>query len=175
MSADCAEPDQQNHPSCLGTAEQPRDATRAGECVAPLPAANEGIVFIGHIETPFATRAECPRQGYHDGPICRLVLTPPFDLALKGLETFDTIEVLYWLHEARRDLLQQSPKSDGETFGTFALRSPLRPNPIGTAVCKLVAIEGATVSVRGLDCLNGTPLIDIKPDRCAYSPKVPSK
>jgi tRNA-Thr(GGU) m(6)t(6)A37 methyltransferase TsaA len=168
-------PDQQDNPSYLGTADQHRNATRAGECVAPLPETNAGIVFIGRIETPFTTRAECPRQGSQDGPICRLVITPPFDLALKGLETFDTIEVLYWLHEARRDLLRQSPKSDGETFGTFALRSPLRPNPIGTAICKLVAIEGATVAVRGLDCLNGTPLIDIKPDRCAYTPQVPSK
>ncbi|MDZ4842628.1 MAG: tRNA (N6-threonylcarbamoyladenosine(37)-N6)-methyltransferase TrmO [Hyphomicrobium aestuarii] len=175
MSANCAGSDQADNPDRRNNTDQPRDAARAGECVAPLPEANVGLVFIGHIETPFTTRAECPRQGRHDGPICRLVLTPPFGLALKGLETFDTIEVLYWLHEARRDLLQQSPKSDGETFGTFALRSPLRPNPIGTAVCKLVAIEGATVAVRGLDCLNGTPLIDIKPDRCAYSPKVPSK
>ena len=175
MNGDCGDPDQQDNPSCLGTADQHRDAIRAGECVAPLLETNAGIVFIGRIETPFTTRAECPRQGSQDGPICRLVITPPFDLALKGLETFDTIEVLYWLHEARRDLLRQSPKSDGETFGTFALRSPLRPNPIGTAICKLVAIEGATVAVRGLDCLNGTPLIDIKPDRCAYTPQVPSK
>ncbi len=151
------------------------DATRAGELVSPFASTDAGIVFIGHIETPFLIRADCPRQGAQDGPICRLVLRPPYDLALVGLEDFATIEVLYWLHEARRDLLQQSPKGNGVTFGTFALRSPLRPNPIGTAVVRLVGIDGQNVSVRGLDCLNGTPLIDIKPDRCAYSPRANRK
>ncbi|MBX9926067.1 MAG: tRNA (N6-threonylcarbamoyladenosine(37)-N6)-methyltransferase TrmO [Hyphomicrobiaceae bacterium] len=152
-----------------------RDATRSGELATPLPPTDEGIVFIGRIETPFGTRADCPRQGAHDGPVCCLVLRPPYDQALAGLDAFETIEVLYWLHEARRDLLLQAPKSDGETFGTFALRSPLRPNPIGTSLVKLVGVEGNRVSVRGLDCLDGTPLIDIKPDRCAYSPRATGK
>lgn len=152
-----------------------RDATRPGEVTADLPPADAGIVFIGRIETPFRTREECPRQGSHNGPPCRLVLNSPFESALAGLEAFDTIEVLYWLHQARRDLLRQSPKSDGSTLGTFALRSPLRPNPIGTSLVKLVGIEGPVVTVRGLDCLDGTPLIDIKPDRCLYSPLAAGK
>lgn len=153
-----------------------RDATRPGELTAPLPALPDaGLVFIGHIETLFKTRAECPRQGAHDGPPCRLVLRSPFDAALAGLEAFETIEVLYWLHEARRDLLLQAPKRDGVAVGTFALRSPLRPNPIGTSLVKLVSIDGPVVTVRGLDCLDGTPLIDIKPDRCAYTPLAPKK
>ena len=152
-----------------------RDATRAGELASPLPPTDAGIVFIGHIETPFRTRADCPRQGTRDGPACRLVLRPPYDQALAGLDAFETIEVLYWLHQARRDLLVQAPKSDGATFGTFALRSPLRPNPIATSLVKLVAVDGNRVTVRGLDCLDGTPLIDIKPDRCAYSPRATDK
>lgn len=161
-------------PADSGSAE--RDATRVGELVTPLPPiADAGIVFIGRIETPFATRADCPRQGTRDGPLCRLVLGPPYDAALKGLAAFETIEVLYWLHQARRDLLLQAPKSDGQTVGTFALRSPLRPNPIGTAIVDLVAIDGPVVTVRGLDCLDGTPLIDLKPGRCAYTPQACDK
>jgi tRNA (Thr-GGU) A37 N-methylase len=52
-----------------------------------------------------------------------------------------------------------------QTTGTFALRSPVRPNPIASSVVALVDVEGATLRVRGLDCLDGTPLIDLKPDR----------
>lgn len=153
-----------------------RDATRPGELVAPLPAhPDAGVVFIGHIETPFRTRAECPRQGHHDGPECRLVVRPPYAAALVGLDAFETVEVLYWLHEARRDLVQQCPARDGVAVGTFALRSPLRPNPIGTSLVRLVRIDGPVVIVRGLDCLDGTPLLDIKPDRCAYSPRATDK
>jgi tRNA (Thr-GGU) A37 N-methylase len=65
----------------------------------------------------------------------------------------------------------QSPAHDTATRGTFALRSPVRPNPIGISTAALVAVEGATVLVRGLDCLDGTPLIDLKPDRCAFTPQ----
>ena len=113
------------------------------------------------------------RQGRRDGPLCRLDLFPPWDGALDGLDAYPTVEVLYWLDRSRRDLLRQSPKGDGTTRGTFALRSPVRPNPIGTALAALVGIEGATVLVRGLDCLDGTPLLDIKPDRCAFTPLAP--
>ena len=69
--------------------------------------------------------------------------------------------------------MRQSPADDGQTQGTFSLRSPARPNPIGTAVVALVGREGAVLSVRGLDCLDGTPLLDLKPDRCAFTPIAP--
>jgi tRNA (Thr-GGU) A37 N-methylase len=69
--------------------------------------------------------------------------------------------------------VRQSPADDGSTRGTFALRSPVRPNPIGTALVTLVMREGSTLSVRGLDCLDMTPLIDLKPDRCLFTPLAP--
>jgi tRNA-Thr(GGU) m(6)t(6)A37 methyltransferase TsaA len=138
---------------------------------APLPERSDArVVFIGRIRTPFKTRDECPRQGKADGPLCRIEIDAPWCAALKGLEGVMRVEVLYWLHEARRDLLRQSPKSNGETVGTFALRSPNRPNPIGTALAEIVSVEEGAVTVRGLDCLDGTPLVDLKPDRCAHSP-----
>ena len=134
---------------------------------APLPQ-DAALAFIGTIRTPWATRAECPRQGDLDGPECCLELAPPWDAALAGIEAFQTLDVLYWLHEARRDLLLQRPH-DGALRGTFALRSPVRPNPIGLARVRLVRRDGGTLVVRGLDCLDGTPLLDVKPDRCAHS------
>lgn len=153
-----------------------RDATRAGETTLDLPPAGDAqLRFIGTIRTPFQRREACPRQGREDGPECRLELLPELAARLDGIEAFDRVEVLYWLHRARRDLLTQSPKSDGCTRGTFALRSPLRPNPIGTSVVKLVRRDGPSLIVRGLDCLDGTPLLDLKPVRCAYSVQAPPK
>lgn len=153
-----------------------RKEIRAGEVAVEFPAATDaGLVFIGRIHTPWSDRLKCPRQGRLDGPICRIELFPPWAGALKGLEGYDRIEVLYWLHQSRRDLIQQSPRNDGETRGTFSLRSPVRPNPIGTSLVTLVGIEQATVLVRGLDCLDGTPLLDLKPDRCSFTPLAPSQ
>ena len=152
------------------------EGLRPGEQSAELEPANDArLRFIGTIRTPWHDRRDCPRQGRLDGPECQMVLDPVWHAALQGLEEYDTIEVLYWLDQSRRDLIRQSPKSDGQTFGTFALRSPVRPNPIGTAMVKLLRIEKGTLVVRGLDCLDGTPLIDIKPDRCAFTPKAPPK
>ena len=67
------------------------------------------------------------------------------------------------MDEARRDLVVQAPRHYGEPRGTFALRSPVRPNPIAASVAKLVKIEGLCLSVVGLDCRDGTPLLDLKP------------
>jgi tRNA (adenine37-N6)-methyltransferase len=152
------------------------DALREGEQVQPLPGRTDArLVFIGRIRTPFLTREQCPRQGGEDGPVCRLEIDEAWRPAIAGLEKYERIEVLYWLHQARRDLVTQSPKSDGRTIGTFALRSPVRPNPIATALVKLEGVEAGALLVRGLDCLDGTPLLDIKPDRRSYSPPAAPK
>lgn len=153
------------------------DQIRSGEVALEAPVRSDAsLVFIGRIRTPFATRADCPRQGdVESGPVCRLEIDAAWQSALQGLAEYDWVEVIYWLHHARRDLILQSPKSNGITRGTFALRSPLRPNPIGTSICRMVGVEDGVVLVRGLDCLDGTPLIDLKPDRCSYSPLAPVK
>lgn len=149
-----------------------RDGEQSVETDLPTDAA---LRFIGRINTPWRRRADCPRQGRPDGPECTIEIFEPWGPALRGLERYDRIEVLYWLHHSRRDLVLQNPAHDGQLFGTFALRSPVRPNPIGTALVSLVALQGPLLTVRGLDCLDGTPLVDIKPDRCAFSPKAPPK
>src|ERR1700692_1425220 len=147
---------------------------REGEVTVEAPRANDaGLVFIGRIRTPRTSREDTPRQGRHDGPVCRLEIFEPWVPALKGVDFYSNLEVLYWLHLSRRDLVLQSPKNDKMARGTFSLRSPVRPNPIGTSVAKRVGIEGSTVLVRGLDCLDETPLLDLKPDRCEFTPLAP--
>jgi tRNA-Thr(GGU) m(6)t(6)A37 methyltransferase TsaA len=147
---------------------------RVGETAVDTPKPNNaGLVYIGRIRTPWTSRLETPRQGRHDGPVCRLEIFDPWVPALQGLDLYKTLEVIYWLHLSRRDLVLQSPKNDGNARGTFSLRSPVRPNPLGTSLVKLVGIEGSTVLVRGLDCLDETPLLDLKPDRCEFTPLAP--
>ena len=147
---------------------------RVGETAVDAPKPNNaGLVYIGRIRTPWTSRLETPRQGRHDGPVCRLEIFEPWVPALQGLDLYTSLEVIYWLHLSRRDLVLQSPKNDGNARGTFSLRSPVRPNPLGTSLVKLVGIEGSTVFVRGLDCLDETPLLDIKPDRCEFTPLAP--
>src|SRR3978361_627876 len=149
---------------------------REGEiAVDPPKARDAGLVFIGRIRTPWTSRLTTPRQGRHAGPGGGRASFEPWAPALKGVDFYSNLEVIYWLHQSRRDLVLQSPKNDSSTRGTFSLRSPQRPNPIGTSVGKLVGVEGSTVFGRGLDCLDETPLIDLKPDRCEFSPLAAQK
>ncbi|WP_131117182.1 tRNA (N6-threonylcarbamoyladenosine(37)-N6)-methyltransferase TrmO [Lichenihabitans psoromatis] len=140
---------------------------RPGETIAALPqdfAAS--IYFIGIIRTPWPNRAACPKRGDPDGPVCRLEISPPWIDALDGVDAFTALQILYWMHLARRDLTRQSPRSSQRLHGTFALRSPMRPNPIASSIVRLIGREGSTLLVRGLDCVDGTPIVDIKPDHC---------
>jgi tRNA-Thr(GGU) m(6)t(6)A37 methyltransferase TsaA len=149
---------------------------RDGEVAVDPPSPTDaGLVFIGRIRTPWADRLRCPRQGRLDGPTCRIELFEPWGQALDGIERYERLEVLYWLHLSRRDLVRQSPANDGSTRGTFALRSPVRPNPIASSIVRLMGVEGTTLLVRGLDCLDGTPLLDLKPDRALFTPIAPQQ
>jgi tRNA (adenine37-N6)-methyltransferase len=132
---------------------------RVGEiAVEPPKAGDAGLVYIGRIHTPWTSRLMAPRQGRHDGPVCRLEIFEPWVSALQDIDLHSNLEVIYWLHLSRRDLV---------------LRSPVRPNPLGTSMVKLVGIEKNVVMVQGLDCLDGTPLLDVKPDRCEFTPLAP--
>ena len=124
------------------------------------------LYFIGRIFTPWATRGECPRRGDLAGPLCRVEIAEPWREALFGIEAFERLQLLYWMHLARRDLVLQTPRHGDQVHGTFALRSPVRPNPIASSMVTLERVEGASLFVRGLDCVDGTPLIDIKPEHC---------
>jgi tRNA-Thr(GGU) m(6)t(6)A37 methyltransferase TsaA len=140
------------------------DPIRPGEAAVPLPGQGDSAVyFIGRIRTPWPARENCPRRGDPSGPECRIEVDPRWAAALQGVADHKQLQILYWMHLSRRDLVVQVPRHSGRTSGTFALRSPVRPNPIASSVVDLVAVAGTTVTVRGLDCVDGTPLIDIKP------------
>ena len=142
---------------------------RAGEVAVELPAAiDAGVYFIGTIHTPWYERSECPKRGGHDGPVCSIVVDARWRAALTDIAQHKLIQVLYWMHRARRDVVLQTPFRTSQTTGTFALRSPVRPNPIASSVVELLGVEDTTLRVRGLDCLDGTPLIDLKPERTSH-------
>ena len=148
----------------LAPAEAAADL-RAGEVTVALPARTDaGVYFIGVIHTPWARREDCPHRGRRDGPVCTIEVDPRWREALTGIEEHPRLQVLYWMHLSRRDLVLQRPRRNGLLLGTFALRSPVRPNPIASSVVDLVGIEGTTLSVRGLDCVDGTRLIDLRPE-----------
>lgn len=121
---------------------------------------------IGTIATPWKTIADCPRNGRQPNPApqCRVTVLEEYRPGLLRLDGFTHLILLYWLGPAPRPQMQFTPPFATEPAGLFATRGPKRPNPIGLSV---VAFDGfaepGILSVRYLDCLDGTPLLDIKP------------
>src|SRR5918993_4640445 len=137
---------------------------RPGEVSAPLPQDfDAGLYFIGRIRTPWTRREDCPKNARESDAACTIEVDERSAAALSGLETCSHIIVLYWMDQARRDLVFQVPAHYGTGRGTFALRSPVRPNPIALSVVHLRGVQGTSLSVCGLDCLDNTPLLDLKP------------
>ena len=118
---------------------------------------------IGEIITPYKTLADCPTNIDLNGPPCELVLRDNLRDGLLGLATGQRILILYWLEHAERSAIRQNSRRTGELAGVFALRTPNRPNPIGVAVLPIERLIDGVITVCGLDCLDGTPLLDIKP------------
>lgn len=118
---------------------------------------------IGKIRTPYRSIRDCPSHVDPRGPACQLVLDEAFRDGLQGLSPGQDILVLYWFENVDRALMVQTPRRGGDKRGVFTLRSPHRPNPIAASVVTVESIENGQVGVRGMDCLDGTPLLDIKP------------
>jgi tRNA-Thr(GGU) m(6)t(6)A37 methyltransferase TsaA len=128
----------------------------------PLPA----FAPIGQLQTPWATPADCPRNGRQPDPLpeCQAVVDPRWQDGLAGLEGFSHLILLYWLNRAPPAKLQFTPPFDDQPRGVFATRAPFRPNPIGLSVVRFLGFAAPGVlRVRNLDCVDGTPLLDIKP------------
>jgi tRNA-Thr(GGU) m(6)t(6)A37 methyltransferase TsaA len=154
--------DQRIHPSSTMTDDD--FGIRDGETAVPLPDHfDASLYFIGRIRTPWKKREDCPKNARESGEICTLEVDPRWSAALTEIDTCTHLVVLYWMNRSRRDLVLQVPHHYRVPRGTFALRSPARPNPIAMSVVRLVRVDGKRLSVVGLDCLDGTPLIDIKP------------
>lgn len=149
----------------------PRDDLRPGEIAVDAPPPNDAVLrYIGRIETPWTTRDACPHHGDPiAGPVCRLIVDDLWADALTGIERHGHLQILYWMYQARRNLVLLSPRSRSEPTGTFSLRAPTRPNPIASSIVALVERQGSVVLVRGLDCIAGTPLLDIKSWKGAVS------
>ena len=147
-------------------------SARPREIVLPFDPAETAddarLIFIGHIESPWQERSECPKNlriARERGEPARIHVDEPWRQGLSGLEDYEHIIMLYWMHEARRDIILQQPRHSLEPSGTFALRSPVRPNPISLATVKLLKldIDNGILDIDATDALNGTPLVDIKP------------
>ena len=137
---------------------------RDGEVAIDLPETfDASLYFIGRIRTPWTRREDCPKNARESDAICTLAIDPRWAAALTHVESCTHLVVLYWMNRSRRDLVLQVPQRQGIARGTFALRSPARPNPIALSVVRLVGVDGTRLSVVGLDCLDDTPLLDIKP------------
>lgn len=117
---------------------------------------------IGRIRTPYKVLADCPCNIQFDGPLCEVHLDEVYQGELRGLKAGDNIMLLYWLGQPNNGV-GYTPLTDKSEPGTFALRTPYRPNPIGVALLPIEKRGGGTLFVRGLDCLDGTELLDIKP------------
>jgi tRNA (adenine37-N6)-methyltransferase len=131
----------------------------------------ENIIFqsIGIIHTPFNTLENMPIQNAGaNGVKGTIEIFPEFEAGLKDIEGFSHLILLYHLHKVNHSALQVIPFMDTIEHGIFATRSPIRPNPIGMTVVKLLEIKGCMLTIEGTDMLNQTPLLDIKP----YLPEV---
>lgn len=139
-------------------------SSRSGEEAIALPEDTDAeVYFIGRIRTAYPTRADCPKNGRDSDAEAVIEVDPRFVDGLLDIERCSHLIVLYWMDEARRDLIRQVPGHLGQPRGTFALRSPVRPNPIALSVVELLNVDGTRLTIRHIDCKDGTPLVDIKP------------
>jgi tRNA-Thr(GGU) m(6)t(6)A37 methyltransferase TsaA len=132
-----------------------------------VPQGDLTLTMIGHIRSPWS-KGNCPknlREARAKGGSFSIEIDPPYRPGLAGLTAGDAIVLLYWMDAARRDLIVQSPAHRDGPVGTFALRSPARPNPIAMAAVSLLEIDVTTgvLQIDAIDAFEGTPVLDIKP------------
>lgn len=118
---------------------------------------------IGVIHTPYVRLEEIPRQGRLSSEVGVIEVYPEYCPGLKDIDLCTHLFVLFWLHLGDRGRLTAIPPHDGREHGVFATRSPNRPNPIALDVVELLEVEGCMLRVRGIDALDGSILLDIKP------------
>jgi tRNA (adenine37-N6)-methyltransferase len=151
---------------------KPLTTAREGELALDFdPAEFEGdgrIVFIGKIRSPWASREDCPknmREARERGLPASVEIAEAYRVGLDGLGRASHVVILSWFDRAARNLIAQKPRHASRTTGTFALRSPVRPNPIGLHVARLVSLDrqAGVLAIDAIDVLDGTPVLDLKP------------
>jgi len=123
------------------------------------------VIPVGWVESSLTERAQAPRQGDEGAPAAWLAFEPDVAEALRDLRAGTEVIVLTWLDRADRDVLVTRPRDDPRNplTGVFSTRSPDRPNPVGLHRVLVIAVDGLRVQVGGLEALDGTPVIDVKP------------
>ncbi len=123
-----------------------------------------GLEIIGMLHCDIKTREDAPKNFDESEIVGTLEIYPQYQEGLEGIESGQTIVVLFWLHKSSRDTLKVYPRGDTSRGlrGVFATRSPARPNPIAVSELMVLSIENNFIKVSGLDILDGTPIIDIK-------------
>ncbi len=156
---------------------------RPGEVRATIDPARTAddakLVFIGRARTAWVTRDDCPknlRAARERSGEAWIEIDAPWRLGLSELTPGSAIIVLTWFDRAARDLLIQAPRHRPGPAGVFAIRTPVRPNPIGLHVVGLLACDQKTgrLDVDALDCLDQTPILDIKPWRSSVDVPPPA-
>jgi tRNA-Thr(GGU) m(6)t(6)A37 methyltransferase TsaA len=125
--------------------------------------ASERVTPIGVISTPYDEKAACPRWPWTQSAISSVTLYEPFAAAAKGLCPGMRVYLLWWADQANRGVVTRRPAQGQQMLGVFASRGPDRPNPIGLTLAQIVSVDLSQLQVRGADCVDGTPLLDIKP------------
>jgi tRNA-Thr(GGU) m(6)t(6)A37 methyltransferase TsaA len=133
--------------------------------VSAMPDVHYELHPIGRVVSSLVNRKNAPRQPDEGAPPAWLEIDPAVADAARDLRAGDEVILLTWLDRARRDTLIVHPRGvpDNAPMGVFSTRSPDRPNPIGLHRVSIVAIDGLRINVSGLEAIDGTPLLDIKP------------
>ena len=120
---------------------------------------------IGRVRSPFREPADAPHQGRDAGSEAVIEIDDAYADALEGIEECESVVILCWFHRSRRDVLRVHPRGNPENplRGVFATRSPLRPNPVAVYTAKVLARDGTKLTLLGIDAVDGTPVIDIRP------------
>jgi tRNA-Thr(GGU) m(6)t(6)A37 methyltransferase TsaA len=130
-----------------------------------VPSESFEVRAVGRVESPLDEMESAPRQGDEGAPDVWIEFDPDVLDALEGVEPGDRVVILSWLDRADREVLTVHPRGDASRppAGVFATRSHHRPNPVGLHPVEVLEIEGSRVKVSGLEALDGTPVIDVKP------------
>ncbi len=123
---------------------------------------------IGIVRSPYRSLADAPHQGRNSDTISEIVIDEQYRPGLRDVSGHRHLVVLSWFDRSDRAALTAVPPHSGIEHGVFATRSPNRPNPVGFCVVDLIACRDGVLVVRGLDAIDGTPVIDIKP----YIPEI---
>ena len=145
-----------------------RHQYRGCDCVLSMvdsSAMNFTVRPIGRVESPLMSTADAPRQGDEGAPDANLILDSEVQAGLHGIGVGDEIILLTWLHQADRSILSVHPRGDlsRPEQGVFNTRASSRPNPIGLHRVRILGMDGVRLRVSGLEAIDGTPIVDIKP------------